>query len=289
MAARILEFFADSDMAILQQQFEALKTRVGKVESSLSASAPHGRSFPGPIVLSVLGSAIAILAVIVPLGIHLDNKIGGLQGDYQHLSQRLDKLDSAVKAISSQQSDQTQKLVQNLLAAAKTNNDPQQSRKALMAATSLTQTLRTAKVAAPPEFFRSSVDDLNDLTPKVGAIPAFQAKLALANYRSSITTVQISGPVFQCTGEASVKPSFDGTHSVKNISLVGCVVVLDNKDLTNVTFINAHIIYRGGPLHLDHVLFVNCTFEAQPDKNASNLLEYAALDQNQLEIGKPAL
>jgi len=48
-------------------------------------------------------------------------------------------------------------------------------------------------------------------------------------------------------------------------------MVLDKMGLKNVVFIGVHIVYQGGPVHLDHVFFVNCTFEMPRVENTRNL------------------
>lgn len=48
-------------------------------------------------------------------------------------------------------------------------------------------------------------------------------------------------------------------------------IVLDKMGLKNVVLIGVHIVYQGGPVHLDHVFFVNCTFEMPRVDNTRNL------------------
>ena len=48
-------------------------------------------------------------------------------------------------------------------------------------------------------------------------------------------------------------------------------MVLDGWQLRNVIFQNVHIVYNGGPLIMNNVYFVNCTFEMKADKNTQGL------------------
>jgi hypothetical protein len=48
-------------------------------------------------------------------------------------------------------------------------------------------------------------------------------------------------------------------------------MVLDKMKLKNVVFIGVHIVYDGGPADLNHVFFVNCTFEMPRVDNTRNL------------------
>jgi hypothetical protein len=47
-------------------------------------------------------------------------------------------------------------------------------------------------------------------------------------------------------------------------------MVLDKMELKNVVFTGVHIVYGGGPVHLNHVFFVNCTFEMPRVDNTRN-------------------
>ncbi len=44
-------------------------------------------------------------------------------------------------------------------------------------------------------------------------------------------------------------------------------VTLDKMHLRNVIFLNVHIIYSGGPVQLENVSFLNCTFQVAPVTN----------------------
>jgi len=70
------------------------------------------------------------------------------------LDAKLDKLEDVIKVISSQQSDQTQKLVHDLLATAKNTSSPELSTKAILAAASLTKTLQRKKLLRLQNSFK---------------------------------------------------------------------------------------------------------------------------------------
>jgi len=44
------------------------------------------------------------------------------------------------------------------------------------------------------------------------------------------------------------------------------------------------ISYKGGPVILDSVTFVNCTFQTERNDEGIKLLQYAALNENNLRI-----
>jgi hypothetical protein len=47
--------------------------------------------------------------------------------------------------------------------------------------------------------------------------------------------------------------------------------IIDGLDMKNVIFQGVKIIYHGGPLRMNNVFFVNCTFELPQDQRGQNL------------------
>src|SRR5450759_4275561 len=132
---------------------------------------------------------VALLTVIITVGIHLDNKIGAAQKSIEGTNTRLQKVEDAVKVLGSQQSDPTQKLIHDLLAAAQNTSDTTFAARAVQAAASLTATLKQQHRPASPKFFQDSVEILNAATatykpqnPK----ELLKARIALAEYRSAL-------------------------------------------------------------------------------------------------------
>jgi hypothetical protein len=68
--------------------------------------------------------------------------------------------------------------------------------------------------------------------------------------------------------------------------LSGCQQHIDGVVWQNVVFLNARIIYGGGPLTLEDVTVVNCTFTVERNNDGFRLLQYATLlDRGLLKIG----
>jgi hypothetical protein len=112
--------------------------------------------------MALLLSAAAIVVTVVITGIAATHIIDSeISTKYSALDSRMTKAEGAIKALASQQSDQMQKLVQSLLAAAQTTSDPQVASRATVAAASITQSLRREKTPASPEFFQSAFANLN--------------------------------------------------------------------------------------------------------------------------------
>jgi hypothetical protein len=268
------------DVPTNTERIDTLEKRVAAVEH------------PGWTAWIPIGAPIvALLVVGVTLGIHLDNKIGMLQKDIQATTGRLGKVEDAVKVLGNQQPDQTQKIIHDLLVAAKIVGKPEIAARATRVATSLMTVLKEEKRPANPEFFRLTTDNLNALRhqPELKT-HAFGTEQQLAEYRSALQPEQTTrGTVFKCAQGPEIAGGFGGDKKVLNkfiesVTIVNCYQDLDGFSWTNVVFVNARIIYSGGPVILNNVIFVNCKFEIKPSDDGFEVLQYAALDQRGLKI-----
>jgi hypothetical protein len=59
------------------------------------------------------------------------------------------------------------------------------------------------------------------------------------------------------------------SHGNKFIVLYDGNVVLDNTQFRHVIIYNAHIIWEGGPIIMQDVYFINCTFNLPREKGQS--------------------
>ncbi|HUA35392.1 MAG TPA: hypothetical protein VMA09_17410 [Candidatus Binataceae bacterium] len=66
--------------------------------------------------------------------------------------------------------------------------------------------------------------------------------------------------------------------------IIGGQQTLDGALWRNVTLIKMHIIYRGGPLMLSNVKFIDCTFTFARGDNAAVLANYVALGSYSLTL-----
>ena len=304
MQASILQFPVYDHMTVTEGRFNRAESRINDAlerVSRLEGQAPTGtRRAASP--LAILGGAAAVVVTLIvgfvsathTIDADIDSKFGGL-------NTRLTKAEGAIKALGDQQPGQTQQLIRDLLAAAQSGSDPKLAAKATQTATVLTAALRTAKTPAPPEFFQSSVDVLNEIgaNPEVSKV-AFTAKVALAEYRSAIVPLPNRASMrtgvpheLECMPPGNDYPNHltDVSARLDTINLIStnnCWQRLDNVRWHNIAFVNMRIRYLGGDLDLQNVLFINCTFEikaaAQKSVRTQKLLNYAALDQRVLTI-----
>jgi hypothetical protein len=296
--------------------------------------------------LPLAGAVATILAVIatvaVTLGIHLDNKIGAVQRDVQGSNTRLQKVEDALKVLGNQQSDQTQKLIHELLATATKTKNSALGAKALEVASELTARLRDEKRSASPEFFRSAIESLSQAKQPALRTVAFAVQQQLAEYRSALTpdpprsswaalparnvaaamivigdgdshpvtllggimpfkpmphavqvfpNAKIIGGYFDVSpvsGDAFIVGAGRAPSSlpyIQDVFIRGGMQKLDGFQWKHVTFIGAHIAYKGGEVKLENVTFVNCTFDLPKDQRGSKVAQYVALSLPSLEIG----
>jgi hypothetical protein len=71
---------------------------------------------------------------------------------------------------------------------------------------------------------------------------------------------------------------------IKGPILIGATQTLDYINWEDVTFVNTHIRYKGGPVRLRNVRFVNCTFDFPNNDIGAKMAEYAALEPKSLSL-----
>ena len=106
---------------------------------------------------------------------------------------------------------------------------------------------------------------------------AWQPAMNVLNYKSSIGSIQYADaralPKSNCMG---VPTSGGMGLAVSDSRFMGCFQELDHVEWKDVTFLDATIIYRGGPVKLENVQFKDCRF----------LIDYSAAGR---ELGKTLL
>jgi acyl dehydratase len=84
------------------------------------------------------------------------------------------------------------------------------------------------------------------------------------------------------TGEIVVPPvrrSLEDNVAVEKLTIAGASQTLDGIRWTNVTFVGTRVKYAKGPLDMENVRFVNCTFDFPADESGSRLSNAIALGQ----------
>jgi hypothetical protein len=276
-----------------RERLDSLEERVRKIEDALIHSGTQPKIYvPRSQIVGILAIVCTIILSAMTAVHSVDKDIAG---ESQKLDSRLEKDESAIKVLGSQQSDQVQKLIHDLLAIAKTSDSSETAARAAEVAASLTVTLQKGKHPSPPEFFHETTQDLDALHQQEGPIRqiAFKTQTQLAEYRSALELVnEGGGTVVNCTGASKHGTLFGAGHgpeaktdrTVSNMAIKDCSQILDGIAWQDVTFIDSNITYHGGPVVLRNVTFVNCKFNVDSDDYGFKLLEYAALDQKELKI-----
>lgn len=71
--------------------------------------------------------------------------------------------------------------------------------------------------------------------------------------------------------EQIVKPlNKDHDFGPSYMMLIGVSLLLDGSHLKNIIIKDARVVYHGGPLRLENVYFLNCTFDLQREPSTLN-------------------
>ena len=73
--------------------------------------------------------------------------------------------------------------------------------------------------------------------------------------------------------------SLEDNVAVEKLTIAGALQTLDGIRWTNVTFVGTRVKYAKGPLDMENVRFVNCTFDFPADESGSRLSNAIALGQ----------
>lgn len=307
-----------SHMPVTESRFHNLERRVNEIAERLAKIegghvAPQSQRGEWKTWLPIGAPLVALLAVVVTVAIHFDNKLTTMQTDLQAMRTRLEKVEAAVKVLGEGQKNSIKQIIHDLLAAAKTG-DPEVAARSMQTVASLTDVLRRDNQPADTGFFKQTFEDVQSLEkshdqPSVRAV-AFRVQKQLAEYRSAIDWIEgkyagrpddqaavefamtlVGVDMTGCPPGAKENPAIvlpsppnPEHHTIGRVAIVNCPEVLDGRVWIDVVFVNSRIKYNGGPLVLRNVRFVHCTFDAPQNDLGSKLFQYATLQQPILEI-----
>jgi hypothetical protein len=216
----------------------------------------------------------------------IDKSVAGLD---KHIA----RVESAVRMVGAKQGGDTKTLVDEALAVAKNASDGGQTESAktvLDIANRLLAEQKASREPAPQEFFDGVAQKYKELkkSPELSEA-VWEGTTKLAEYRSETTSVP---PGFKVhIGQLSQRGPF---RYLKDSLLSGprAMVmagengfVLDGFYLENVVFENATIVYKGGPVILQNVHFVNCQFDMRKSPQSEQLLEATVKQPVNVTIG----
>jgi hypothetical protein len=302
---------------------DAIASRVEKLEAGTSNAQPPKTPWASfwPIVATFVTACVALIGTVLAVTVHIDSELSAIRKDATSLGQRTDHVEAAIKALSSQQSDQTQKLVHDLLAVVKQDTKPESVSRVLATAGSLVDTLQKEKRQAGPQFFLDGITAMNQIDQERGYLPiAFDTRIRFAEYRSAIESIVpgwwtklvvvqhhehlqiipghqphlidgmeidlslVTGNALELGDDKSLKRNV----VVHNSRFDGGYQILDGIHWNDVYFVGTRIQYDGGEVDLRNVHFINCTFEVPqriaPTSRARQVIDYAALVEPELKL-----
>jgi hypothetical protein len=284
----------------VQTEMDALQEYKIDLVTPLEYDSPSlGESMPNPpkkegmdwkwLIPTVIGAIVLSGGVVWTVHYEiskLDDRISGLD---KHIA----RIETAVRIVGAKQGGDTKTLIDEALAVAKNAADEgrTQSAKAVLdIANRLLAEQKASRQPAPQEFFDSAIQKYQKLqkSPEL-ADAAWEGSTKLVEYRSVISAVPAGLEVH--IGELSQRGPFrylkDSLISGPTAVTMGTEkgFVLDGFYLDNVVFENANIIYHGGPVILQNVRFVNCTFDVRRSSQSEKLLEAATKGSVNAAIG----
>ena len=229
-----------------------------------------------------MGLAAIILTILLAVG----GATWVLRGEFGGIHRRLDKFDSAIRILSNSQTDDIKGLINEILAQAREQaslGNPTLATRFVATAAKLTREEAQLRAPANPEFFETAAKQLNQFRFSTHALDQQirAIRLELAEYRSAITPLGENIPPRLLPGEIR-----ESLGTFRNGTISGGNLVLDARiTWVNVIFENVNIVYKGGPLRLRNVRFVNCTFEVPSSPMGDQLLNIAILADSSAVIG----
>jgi len=224
-------------------------------------------------VIAVAGAAIWVL----------HREFQGVHDGISRIDRRLDRFDSAFRILSNSQTDDIKQLINEILAQAREQaglGNPSLAAKFVATAAKLTREEKQRRTPANPQFFELAAKELNQFRLSTHTLDqqVRTAKVELAEYRSAITPLGDNPPAKTAPGPAR-GPIVAGSR------FSGGTQKLDGISWANVIFENMHIVYKGGPVQLRNVRFVNCTFDVSESPRGDQFLNVAILGESSATIG----
>ena len=236
---------------------------------------------------------VALVTIVITLGIFATNRVsqesefrGATQTRLTNIETRLGGIETSLLA----------------LRAAQAANLPR-DKENIAEAKAILDTAKQSAIRLPTNVVEQSGKNLIEAASKEPA--AWDAAVRFAEYRSYLNTFNQS--VFPSATKSTTTeylvttppgyppPSFSVAGLVRTeqaarfnpigqglktnteygnsfIIVTGGGLVLDGYEFRSVVLQNAHIVYRGGPLQMQNVYFIGCTFDLVPGTNGKKMV-----------------
>jgi hypothetical protein len=194
----------------------------------------------------------------------------------------ISRVETAVRIVGAKQGGDTQTLIDEALkvTVANAKSDPDGAKVTLAIANRWITQQSEAHIPAPQESFSSAIEQYQALV-KIPALSetAHEGMLKLAEYKSGVVPSPENLPnVF--AGSMERRGRFTYLYDALISGAGGLYndpqgAAIDYFVMRNVVFRNAVIVYHGGPVVMDHVVFINCRFITPNTPQGNQLLEIA--------------
>jgi hypothetical protein len=232
--------------------------------------------------------ALAVTVMIAVVG-----ATWALWHEFSVLDKHISRVEMAVRIIGAKQGGDTKTLMDEALTIALNNSTdgrPDGAKVALGIANRQLQERIQAHVDVPQEEFDDALEHYQILKQSPALREAaHDGILKLAEYRTAIAPPPPNAQAAYLGDAELIGPN---RHLI-NSAIVGNHVIHNSPDgfdidgfvLKNVVFTDVTIVYRGGPVFLENVRFINCRFEVPDTHQGDQLLEAAIKQQTDLTIG----
>ncbi|MGB6623739.1 MAG: hypothetical protein WBE43_03045 [Candidatus Acidiferrales bacterium] len=248
-----------------------------------------------------LATFVSFLAVSAIFYGFIHSDLSKLTEKVDGIDKRVVQLDAAVHIIADKEGGDTKGLIDDILSAAKLQQDSGNPAVAARILNRLQGAVADLKQGASPLPSQSLAETAHKLE-KFRALPdhsvsqaALNGIVALANYQSSTTPVPASfqsipvvtriaiGDMELKNGRLYLSNSFLSGNAIDNSG--GHGFDIDNTVLKNVVLDRVKIVYRGGPVTLENVHFVNCEFQVLNRPTSDELLQAVIQNNKSVNIG----
>lgn len=247
----------------------------------------------------LITTILVLVGLVVGATWKIDSKFSDIGSRVDRVDKHLTKIESAVRVIADRQGGDVKGLVDDILVAAKAQQDsgnPNAAANILKALPKIIQPEHTQLSTASVAHAARNLEQFRASSNSSVSEAALKGVVALATYRSASTPVPASsqsmpvrtelsiGTLIVKGGRFFISDSFLSGNAIDNSS--GNGFDIDGAVLRNVTLEGVKIVYRGGPVTLDNVHFVNCRFSVSNTPSSDRLLLEAVIQENpSLNIG----
>ena len=234
-----------------------------------------------PRLLSIIGFLGIALAggyvyFLVPLQIKssIDEKLGPMEGRLTTIQvkgdtseQRLHRIETALDALL--KASLNSETLNELLKKSVESEDPNKLRATLPVMEAALRNAAARGVILQPQQIADIAGPLVDKSFRVPAAvkPAmWTTVLIFGEYRSFVNS-----EVFPVNARQGKPP--EGGLVMQNNLVIGGTVELDNRHIDTDVYVNATVVYRGGPLSLKNVRFDRCRFQVVANEQGAKFMK----------------